>query len=276
MNSRGRLFILPACMPVLAVASASCAVQPTGALGHRWPAPCPSSPLSNCRAGHLHPSHPACHLAGPLRLSMRPICPTPRPTRPHPAPLLDLYLHNHTRAPPHPTRHRPGPTPQDVEVQEQIERDVARTHPDMHFFSGGNLPLCSLRDARGFANAAGGGGRVQQAGAGRDRTARAAAPCPPCCRRGRRRGDAPRAHAPRPLRLCQAQPGAALRAGGREPAAAGAPSAVQQAGVGIRPRLLGRCRVHCQPVLGGGWSAQAYLFQPVCPCRRPPAAKFRA
>ncbi|KAI3431527.1 hypothetical protein D9Q98_004577 [Chlorella vulgaris] len=25
---------------------------------------------------------------------------------------------------------------QDVEVQEQIERDVARTHPDMHFFSG--------------------------------------------------------------------------------------------------------------------------------------------
>ncbi len=25
---------------------------------------------------------------------------------------------------------------QDVEIQEQIERDVARTHPDMHFFSG--------------------------------------------------------------------------------------------------------------------------------------------
>ena len=30
---------------------------------------------------------------------------------------------------------------QDVEVQEQIERDVARTHPDMHFFSGTGSPL---------------------------------------------------------------------------------------------------------------------------------------
>lgn len=44
-----------------------------------------------------------------------------------------------------PCKHRHSPPPinprrplclQDVEVQEQIERDVARTHPDMHFFSG--------------------------------------------------------------------------------------------------------------------------------------------
>jgi hypothetical protein len=40
-------------------------------------------------------------------------------------------------APPPLRCRRPPPTPhtQDVEVQEQIERDVARTHPDMHFFS---------------------------------------------------------------------------------------------------------------------------------------------
>lgn len=34
-----------------------------------------------------------------------------------------------------------SPVWQDVEVQEQIERDVARTHPDMHFFSGQGSPL---------------------------------------------------------------------------------------------------------------------------------------
>lgn len=36
----------------------------------------------------------------------------------------------------------PACFPQDVEVQEQIERDVARTHPDMHFFSGGPPAAC--------------------------------------------------------------------------------------------------------------------------------------
>ena len=29
---------------------------------------------------------------------------------------------------------------QDAEVREQIERDVMRTHPDMHFFSGDDPP----------------------------------------------------------------------------------------------------------------------------------------
>lgn len=32
--------------------------------------------------------------------------------------------------------HEQGACPQDAEVLEQIDRDVMRTHPDMHFFSG--------------------------------------------------------------------------------------------------------------------------------------------
>jgi hypothetical protein len=34
---------------------------------------------------------------------------------------------------------------QDVEVQEQIERDVARTHPDMHFFCGAGTAAAQHR-----------------------------------------------------------------------------------------------------------------------------------
>ena len=37
---------------------------------------------------------------------------------------------------------------QDSELREQIERDVMRTHPDMHFFSGDDLAACLHREVR--------------------------------------------------------------------------------------------------------------------------------
>ena len=36
---------------------------------------------------------------------------------------------------------------QDAEMMEQIERDVMRTHPDMHFFSGDDPTATTHREA---------------------------------------------------------------------------------------------------------------------------------
>lgn len=38
---------------------------------------------------------------------------------------------------------------QDAEVQEQIDRDVTRTHPDMHFFSSNTAVAARHREVRG-------------------------------------------------------------------------------------------------------------------------------
>lgn len=35
---------------------------------------------------------------------------------------------------------------QDTELKEQIDRDVMRTHPDMHFFSGDDTPAMQHRE----------------------------------------------------------------------------------------------------------------------------------
>ena len=40
-----------------------------------------------------------------------------------------------------------GPA-QDAEMMEQIDRDVLRTHPDMHFFSGGDGSAVQHRAVR--------------------------------------------------------------------------------------------------------------------------------
>jgi hypothetical protein len=37
---------------------------------------------------------------------------------------------------------------QDAEMMEQIERDVMRTHPDMHFFSGDDPSATTHREVR--------------------------------------------------------------------------------------------------------------------------------
>ncbi len=42
---------------------------------------------------------------------------------------------------------------QDAEIAEQIERDVLRTHPDMHFFSGDDGSAVTHRAVRPAAAA---------------------------------------------------------------------------------------------------------------------------
>lgn len=125
--------------------------------------------------------------------------------------------------------------PQDVEVQEQIERDVARTHPDMHFFSGeppaaATLVCLSLCCAVRHGNAS---GLPCLAGAQHNVNASLLDPLiPPLCfvhsPRLRRRpigrsGGAPAADAASAVCVCQAEPGAAICAGevGEKSAAVG-------------------------------------------------------
>ena len=43
---------------------------------------------------------------------------------------------------------------QDAEMMEQIDRDVMRTHPDMHFFSGSDGSAVTHREARNSINMA--------------------------------------------------------------------------------------------------------------------------
>ncbi len=61
--------------------------------------------------------------------------------------VLDSTLSRRPHSAPTPPPLRPHLPPQDSEVMVQVERDVMRTHPDMHFFTGDSPEAEAHREA---------------------------------------------------------------------------------------------------------------------------------